>query len=149
MSLQIPSPQLIVATSPRHMIDPTPVHPLLVPLSLGLSVMSFISYNSTKSLGALAVVLSCGCGVTGAWGLWVVSPHPPLFTLSHSSHWPLGFRWSSRDQRRSHKRQAQISIRVASCLVARLQRANKRNCGRRKEKRSFAQEKPSYTTMVR
>jgi len=64
----IPSPPPIVTAG----VQPVPErHPLLVPLSLALSVTAFASYN-TSGVGALGIVMCLGSGLTGLWGIWVM-----------------------------------------------------------------------------
>ncbi|KAG8925119.1 hypothetical protein FRC02_009930 [Tulasnella sp. 418] len=64
----IPDPPPISRTLPS---DPVSGHPLLIPLSLALSLTSFIAYN-TYQIGALGLLITIGCGFTGLFGLWVV-----------------------------------------------------------------------------
>jgi len=66
----IPSPPPLV----RSGLAPTPTsgHPLLGPLSLGLSLTAFVAYN-TANIGALGTLISVGSGITGVWGLWVMA----------------------------------------------------------------------------
>ena len=64
-SFQIPPPPSLPVTTKIAR------HPLLVSLSTGLCLTSFISYN-TESIGALSTIIAIGSGFTGLWGMWVV-----------------------------------------------------------------------------
>lgn len=68
-SPQIPSPPPIIRAG---VVPPSQTHPLLAPLSFALVTTAFISYN-TKNIGPLGIIMTFGCGITGVWGLWVVS----------------------------------------------------------------------------
>ncbi|KAG8954651.1 hypothetical protein FRC04_011084 [Tulasnella sp. 424] len=65
----IPSPPPIIRAG---VVPPPQIHPLLAPLSFSLATTAFISYN-TRSIGALGMIMTFGCGITGLWGLWVMA----------------------------------------------------------------------------
>lgn len=49
-------------------------NPLILPLSSGFLLSSFLSYNTPSSeVGPLAMFMCIGTGLTGLWGLFLVS----------------------------------------------------------------------------
>jgi len=66
----IPSPSPI--PSPAHRPNAPPTHPLLVPVTIGLLMSSFIAYNTPmKRIGALGPFVATGNGLLGLFGAWV------------------------------------------------------------------------------
>jgi len=89
---------------------PAPTHPLVIPLSLALSTTSFISYN-TRSVGALATIMTLGCGLTGLWGIWVIMFQGPLVIShktgadKHTSAFLFGNKASASEQKKLWKKE--------------------------------------------
>ncbi|KAG8895219.1 hypothetical protein FRB99_000705 [Tulasnella sp. 403] len=89
---------------------PSPSHPLLVPLSLGLCLTSFISYN-TQSVGALGIIMFLGCGFTGLWGVWVMmfestgNYSNKTGADKHTSSWLFGNKASASAQKKLWKQE--------------------------------------------